>query len=224
MADADAAGRNSRSSRPAGKRGQRAAKPALSPTNRRRCDAAHRDPQDGELGHRGDGPSHFPAADRRRCGDPRGQPLPPLRLQGSHPRRADPAVSRRPGSRRRDRIETLDAPDPRPVAEQITELGCAIARCAVEHRAALQMSFYEGPSSDPELMEFTRRPPPRSRPRCCRCFGPDAGADTSDRTWTFPRWPTGVSEHVARRSRRHPTQGVDGRTGHLEKPYKLSRV
>src|SRR4029077_1869999 len=43
--------------------------------------------------------------------------------------------------------------------EQITELGCAIARCAVEHRAALQMSFYEGPSSDPELMELTKRPP-----------------------------------------------------------------
>src|SRR6201990_74161 len=53
----------------------------------------------------------------------------------------------------------LDEPDPRPVSEQFTELGCAIARCAVEHRAALQMSFYEGPSSDPELMELTRRQP-----------------------------------------------------------------
>jgi AcrR family transcriptional regulator len=56
-------------------------------------------------------------------------------------------------------LERLDEPDPRPVAEQITELGCAIARCAVDHRAALQMSFYEGPSSDPELMELTRRQP-----------------------------------------------------------------
>lgn len=56
-------------------------------------------------------------------------------------------------------LERLDEPDPRPAAEQITELGCAIARCAVEHRAALQMSFYEGPSSDPELMELTRRQP-----------------------------------------------------------------
>jgi AcrR family transcriptional regulator len=56
-------------------------------------------------------------------------------------------------------LERLDAPDPRPVAEQITQLGCEIARCAVEHRAALQMSFYEGPSSDPELMELTQRPP-----------------------------------------------------------------
>ncbi|MDG5485542.1 TetR/AcrR family transcriptional regulator [Mycolicibacterium gadium] len=56
-------------------------------------------------------------------------------------------------------LKRLDEPDPRPVADQITELGRDIARCAVEHRAALQMSFYEGPSSDPELMELTRRPP-----------------------------------------------------------------
>jgi AcrR family transcriptional regulator len=53
----------------------------------------------------------------------------------------------------------LDEPDSRPVSDQITELGCAIARCAVEHRAALQMSFFEGPSADPELMELTRRRP-----------------------------------------------------------------
>lgn len=38
----------------------------------------------------------------------------------------------------------LDEPDSRPVPEQIIELGSAIANCAVEHRAALQMSFYEG--------------------------------------------------------------------------------
>ena len=50
-------------------------------------------------------------------------------------------------------LERLDEPDPRPVAEQIIALGCAIARCAVEHQAALQMSFYEGPSTDPEFME-----------------------------------------------------------------------
>ena len=35
----------------------------------------------------------------------------------------------------------LDEPDSRPVAEKIIELGSAIANCAVEHRAALQMSF-----------------------------------------------------------------------------------
>ncbi len=57
-------------------------------------------------------------------------------------------------------LERLDQPDARGVSEQITELGCEIARCAVEHRAALQMSFYEGPSNDPpELMELTARQP-----------------------------------------------------------------
>jgi AcrR family transcriptional regulator len=56
-------------------------------------------------------------------------------------------------------LERLDEADPRPAPEQITALGCAIARCAVEHRAALQMSFYEGPSTDPELVELAKRPP-----------------------------------------------------------------
>jgi AcrR family transcriptional regulator len=56
-------------------------------------------------------------------------------------------------------LERLDEPDPRSAEEQIIALDCAIARCAVEHRAALQMSFYEGPSADPELAELTRRRP-----------------------------------------------------------------
>lgn len=56
-------------------------------------------------------------------------------------------------------LSRLDAPDPRPIEDQIIGLGCAIARCAVAHRAALQMSFYEGPSSDPELIELTKRRP-----------------------------------------------------------------
>ncbi|OBA82041.1 TetR family transcriptional regulator [Mycobacterium sp. 1164966.3] len=47
----------------------------------------------------------------------------------------------------------LDQPDSRPADKQITELGVAIANCAVEHQAALQMSFYEGPSADPELLK-----------------------------------------------------------------------
>lgn len=53
----------------------------------------------------------------------------------------------------------LDEPDSRPVAEKILELGSAIADCAVRHRAALQMSFYEGPSTDPELMKLTQQRP-----------------------------------------------------------------
>ncbi|MGB8388930.1 TetR/AcrR family transcriptional regulator [Mycobacterium sp.] len=53
----------------------------------------------------------------------------------------------------------LDEPDPRPVSDQIIEMGSAIANCAVHHRAALQMSFYEGPSTDPELIKLTQQRP-----------------------------------------------------------------
>ena len=44
-------------------------------------------------------------------------------------------------------------------ADGIVELGSAIARCAVEHRAALQMSFYEAPSADSELVQLLQTPP-----------------------------------------------------------------
>src|ERR1700757_3382019 len=53
----------------------------------------------------------------------------------------------------------LDEPDSRPVSEKIIELGKAVADCAVRHGAALQMSFYEGPSADPELMKLTQLRP-----------------------------------------------------------------
>ncbi|OBI48363.1 TetR/AcrR family transcriptional regulator [Mycobacterium sp. E787] len=53
----------------------------------------------------------------------------------------------------------LDEPDARPASEKIVELGKAIANCAVRHGAALQMSFYEGPNDDPELMRLTREAP-----------------------------------------------------------------
>jgi AcrR family transcriptional regulator len=53
----------------------------------------------------------------------------------------------------------LDEPDDRAVSEQIIGLGSAIAKCAVQHRAALQMSFYEGPSADPQLIKLTRQQP-----------------------------------------------------------------
>jgi AcrR family transcriptional regulator len=55
--------------------------------------------------------------------------------------------------------QKLDEPHPPPVSERIVELGTAIANCAVQHRAALQISFYESPSANPELVELARRPP-----------------------------------------------------------------
>jgi AcrR family transcriptional regulator len=55
--------------------------------------------------------------------------------------------------------EKLDSADSRSIADKIVELGSAIARCAVQHRAALQMSFYEAPSANPELVELLKHPP-----------------------------------------------------------------
>lgn len=53
----------------------------------------------------------------------------------------------------------LDEPDARSAVDKIIGLGTAVANCAVRHGAALQMSFYEGPSTDPELMKLTRQQP-----------------------------------------------------------------
>ncbi len=56
-------------------------------------------------------------------------------------------------------LDRLDDPGAGSAFDRIVELGTAIARCAVTHRAALQMSFYESPSPNPELVELTRRRP-----------------------------------------------------------------
>jgi AcrR family transcriptional regulator len=50
--------------------------------------------------------------------------------------------------------------DSRPAAERIVALGAAVANCAVRHRAALQLTFHEPPTSaNQELVELARRPP-----------------------------------------------------------------
>jgi AcrR family transcriptional regulator len=55
--------------------------------------------------------------------------------------------------------ERVDEPGFRLVSKAVVELGSAIARCAVAHRAALQMSFYEAPSANPELVKLLAEPP-----------------------------------------------------------------
>ena len=55
--------------------------------------------------------------------------------------------------------DRLDEPDSRPASEKIVEVGSAIARCAVRHRAALQMSFYDAPTANRELVELLQQPP-----------------------------------------------------------------
>ena len=53
----------------------------------------------------------------------------------------------------------LNDPEFRPAFDQLADLCRAIARCSVTHRAALQMSFYEGPSSNQELAALAARRP-----------------------------------------------------------------
>ncbi|MGH3677738.1 MAG: TetR/AcrR family transcriptional regulator, partial [Mycobacterium sp.] len=56
-------------------------------------------------------------------------------------------------------LERLDAPGSGSVEQKFVELGSAIASCAVRHRAALQMSFYEAPSENPDLVQLLRQRP-----------------------------------------------------------------
>ncbi|MFC8526035.1 TetR/AcrR family transcriptional regulator [Nocardia sp. NPDC057227] len=55
----------------------------------------------------------------------------------------------------------LDRPGDFSAPDRIRELGTAIAECAVRNRAALQMSFFEGPSATTELATLTRLRPVR---------------------------------------------------------------
>jgi AcrR family transcriptional regulator len=56
-------------------------------------------------------------------------------------------------------LAALDDPSARPGFASITALGTRIAECAVAHRAAIQISMYETPSSNPDLIEWTQRRP-----------------------------------------------------------------
>ena len=56
-------------------------------------------------------------------------------------------------------LAALDDPNTQPGFARITAFGNAIAQCAVAHRAAIQLSMYETPSSNPDLIEWTGRRP-----------------------------------------------------------------
>ncbi|WP_109530325.1 MULTISPECIES: TetR/AcrR family transcriptional regulator [Nocardia] len=58
-------------------------------------------------------------------------------------------------------VAELDESDERSASDRIVELGTAIAECAVRNRAALQMSFFEGPSATTELTALTQLRPVR---------------------------------------------------------------
>ncbi|GFG55642.1 TetR family transcriptional regulator [Mycolicibacterium agri] len=56
-------------------------------------------------------------------------------------------------------LSSLDDPSSRSAFDRIVDLCSAIAQCAVMHRAALQMTFYEGPGSSRELTALARQRP-----------------------------------------------------------------
>jgi AcrR family transcriptional regulator len=56
-------------------------------------------------------------------------------------------------------LTRLDEPDSRSAFDRIVDLSSAIAQCAVTHRAALQMTFYEGPTSNTELAMLAQQRP-----------------------------------------------------------------
>ncbi|AGB22662.1 transcriptional regulator [Mycobacterium sp. JS623] len=56
-------------------------------------------------------------------------------------------------------LARLDEADSRSAFDRIVDLSAAIGECAVTHRAALQMTFYEGPSSNPELTALAQQRP-----------------------------------------------------------------
>lgn len=56
-------------------------------------------------------------------------------------------------------LTSVDDPDSQPGFTRIVALGTSIARCAVAHRAAIQISMYETPSSNAELIEWTAQRP-----------------------------------------------------------------
>lgn len=53
----------------------------------------------------------------------------------------------------------LDDPASLSAFDRIVDLGSAIAQCAFTHGAALQMTFYEAPTSNPELAALARQRP-----------------------------------------------------------------
>jgi AcrR family transcriptional regulator len=55
--------------------------------------------------------------------------------------------------------DKLDDPTSLSAFDRIVDLGSAIAQCAVTHGAAMQMTFYEGPTSSPELTALAQQRP-----------------------------------------------------------------
>ncbi|PND59129.1 TetR family transcriptional regulator [Mycobacterium sp. ENV421] len=67
--------------------------------------------------------------------------------------------------------------------DRLVDLGSVIAQCAVTHRAALQMTFYEFPSDDPDLTALARQ-------------RPSATLQATLQTLRAARWSGHIGSHV----------------------------
>ena len=131
------------------------------PAAARRRHASDRDPADRGVADRLLGIADVSAGDRRRGRHSPREPVSPLRVQRSDPRRAGPALPGRPESHRaRTAQARLDKPDDAARLRQDRRIGIGDRQLrGGSIGAALQMSFYEGPSADPQLIGLTRQPP-----------------------------------------------------------------
>ena len=75
----------------------------------------------------------------------------------------------------------LNDPGTSSAFDRLVDLGSAIAQCAVTHRAALQMTFYEFPSPDPELTAIAQQRPTAILEATLRPCEQPGGAATSAR-------------------------------------------
>ena len=122
-------------------------------------------------------------------------------------------------------LDVLDDPASRPGFAQIAALGTAIARSAVAHSAALQLSIYETPSSNPELIEWTQRRPTAILDAMYQTLRAArwAGYVRSDVELASARRPADPDD-AASRTRRHAPRRAHGPGGHAIVPNPVGRA
>ena len=92
----------------------------------------------------------------------------------------------------------LDDPTSLSAFDRIVDLGSAIAQCAVTHGAALQMTFYEGPTSNPELTALAQQRPTAILEAMVQTLRAADGAAICGPMSTCPFSPTGSCRRCCR--------------------------
>ena len=106
------------------------------------------------------GAAGLAAGDRRGMRNPARQLVPPLRFEGRHLHRARPALPGRPRGDCARRDAPVAAWGRNRCSNASSRLGTSIAQCAIRHRAALLLTYYEPPAgSSPELVRLAHQTP-----------------------------------------------------------------